>query len=80
MVSHQCYLEAWKGNVVPDCLSRAPAKQAVSMQEVDVIIEVDYIISQLPVSPEKLQESRDNTANDDDLQLLQNMVMRGWPA
>ena len=60
---------------VPDCLSRAPAKQAASMQELDVIVEVDNIISQLPVSPEKLQEFWDNTANDTDLQLLQNTVM-----
>ena len=34
---------------VPDCLSRAPAKQAASMQELDVIVQVDNIISQLPV-------------------------------
>ena len=60
---------------VPDCLSRAPAKQAASMQELDVIVEDDNIISQLPVSPEKLQEFRDNTANDADLQLLQNTIM-----
>ena len=57
---------------VPDCLSRALVKQAVSMQELDVIVEVDNIISQLPVSPEKLQEFRDKTANDADLQLLQS--------
>ena len=63
---------------VPDCLSRALVKQAVAMQELDVIVEVDNIISQLPVSPEKLQEFRDNTANDADLQLLQNTVTRGW--
>ena len=42
------------------------------MQELDVIVEVDNVISQLPVSPEKLQEFRDNTTNDADLQLLQN--------
>ena len=48
------------------------------MQELDVIVEVDNIISQLPVSPEKLQEFRDNTANDADLQLLQNTVTQGW--
>ena len=64
---------------VPDCLSRAPVKQAVSMQDLDVIVEVDNIISQLAVSPEKLQKFRDNTANDADLQLLQNTVTRGWP-
>ena len=64
---------------VPDCLSRAPAKQAASVQELDVIVEVDNIISQLPVSPEKLQEVWNNTANDADLQLLQNTVMQGWP-
>ena len=46
------------------------------MQELDVIVEVDNIISQLPVSPEKLQEFRDNIANDADLQLLQNTVTR----
>ena len=73
----------WKpGNkiVVPDCLSQAPVKQAVSMQELGVIVEADNIISQLPVPPEKLQEFRDNTANDADLQLhLQNTVTRGWP-
>ena len=28
---------------------------------------IDNIISQLPVSPEKLQEFQDNTANDTDL-------------
>ena len=64
---------------VPDCLSQALAKQAVSMQELDTIVEVDNIISQFPVSPENLQEFRDNTANDADLQLLQNTVTRGWP-
>ena len=64
---------------VPDCLSRALVKQAVSMQQLDVIVEVDNIISQLAVSPEKLQEFRDNTANDTDLQLLQNTVTREWP-
>ena len=63
----------------PDCLSRASANQAASMQELDVIVEVYNIISQLPVSPEKLQEFRDNTANDADLQLLRNTVTRGWP-
>ena len=60
-----------KNMLVPDCLSRALVKQAVSMQELDVIVEVDNIISQLPVSPEKLQEFRDNAANNADLQLLQ---------
>ena len=72
---------AWKPGkkmFVLDCLSRAPIKQAVSMQELDVIVEVDNI-SQLPVSPEKLQEFRDNAANNADLQLLQNTVTRGWP-
>ena len=64
---------------VSDCLSRELAKQTASMQELDVIVEVDNIISQFPVSPEKLQEFRDNTANDADIQLLQNMVTRGWP-
>ena len=64
---------------VPDCLSQALAKQAASMQELVVIVEVDNIISQLPVLSEKLQEFRDNTANDADLQLLQNTVMQGWP-
>ena len=49
------------------------------MQELDVIVEVGNIISQLPVSQVKLQEFRDNTANDADLQLLQNAVTRGWP-
>ena len=49
------------------------------MQELDVIVDVDNIISQLPVSPEKLQEFRDNTAIDADLQLLQNTVTWGWP-
>ena len=63
----------------PDCLSRASANQAASMQELDVILEVYNIISQLPVSPEKLQEFRDNTANDADLELLRNTVTRGWP-
>ena len=63
----------------PDCLSRAPANQAASMQELDVIVEVYNIISQLPVSPENLQKFRDNAANDADLQLLRNTVTRGWP-
>ena len=54
----------------PDCPSRAQANQAASMQELDVIVEVYNIISQLPVSPEKLQKFRDNAANDADLQLL----------
>ena len=45
---------------VSDCLSWAPAKQAESMQELDVIVEVDYIICQFPVSPEKLGEFWDN--------------------
>ena len=48
----------WKSGkemFVPDCLSQGPAKQAVSTQELDVIVEVDNIISQLPVSLEKLQ-------------------------
>ena len=63
----------------PDCLSRAPAKQAASMQELNVIVEVDNIISELPVSPEKLQEFQDNIANDADPQLLQNTVTQGWP-
>ena len=49
------------------------------MQELDVIVEVDNIISQLPVSPEKLQEFWDNKANDAELQFLQNTVMQGWP-
>ena len=62
---------------VPDCLSRVPAKQPVSTQELDVIVEVDNVIIQLPVSPEKLQAFRDNTANDADQQLLQNTVTRG---
>ena len=43
---------------VPDCLSRAPAKHAASIQELDVIVEVDNIIRQLPVSPEKLQTTQ----------------------
>ena len=49
------------------------------MQELDVIVEVDNIISQLSVSLEKLQEFQDNTANDAELQFLQNTVTWGWP-
>ena len=49
------------------------------MQELDVIAEDDNIISQLPVSPEKLQEFWENTANDADLQLLQNTVTWASP-
>ena len=52
---------------VPDCLSRAPAKQAESMQEIAVIVTVDYIIGQLPFSPENLLKFLENTANDADL-------------
>ena len=69
-----------KETFVPDCLSRTTAKQAASMQELDVIVEVDYIISRLPVSPEKLREFQNNTANDANLKLLQSTVMQGWSA
>ena len=74
--------DTWKPGkklFVPDCLSRTPAKQGATVQELDVVVEVDNIITQLPVSPEKLQEFWDNTANDADLQLLQNTITRGWP-
>ena len=65
---------------VTDCFSLAPAKQVASTQELGVDVEVRYIIRQLSVSPDKLQEFWENTANDADLQLVQNKVMRGWSA
>ena len=63
---------------IADTLSRANLSEA-SEELIDDSVEVNIIVSHLPVSVEKLFKFREATAKDPDLQQLKNVVLEGWP-
>ena len=69
-----------KDMFVPDALSRAPVRGAVKEIELNDKAEVYSVVSQLPITREKLIEFRTATANDPTLQQLISVVMDGWPS
>ena len=69
-----------KDMFVPDALSRAPVCGAVKEIELNDKAEVYSVVSQLPITREKLIEFRTATANDPTLQQLISVVMDGWPS
>ncbi|XP_046549031.1 uncharacterized protein LOC124259009 [Haliotis rubra] len=63
--------------IVPDALSRAFLPASDEWFE-DTDYEVNFI-SMLPMTPEKVTEFKDATANDVQLQQLKSIVPSGWP-
>lgn len=43
-------------------------------------LEVNCVTPQLPVSEKKLQVFRKSTADDPEMQMLKDYIMKGWPA
>ncbi|CAJ1049307.1 uncharacterized protein K02A2.6-like [Xyrichtys novacula] len=63
---------------IADALSRAYLnEQKEELLEKD--LEVNSVTLQLPVSEEKLHKFRSASAEDPEMQLLKNIILRGWP-
>ncbi len=70
-----------KGAQVPiaDALSRISPQQLPSKSQLPQV-DIHQITSTLPASPIKLQQIRDETANDPTLRKLRQVIYQGWPA
>jgi hypothetical protein len=70
-----------KGAQVPiaDALSRISPQQLPSKSQLPQL-DIHQITSTLPASPIKLQQIRDETANDPTLRKLRQVIYQGWPA
>jgi hypothetical protein len=64
---------------VADTLSRSGARDGSVPEDLGLDVYVDAILKQMPVSDEKLNEIRNATKDDGELQELQKHVQRGWP-
>ena len=66
---------------ISDALSRAylPESESESTTEKEAEIEVAMLISNLPMSQKKIEEIRELMANDDEMIVLKNYVLSGWP-
>ena len=67
--------------VLPDMLSRAPLPDTtdINNMEEELALHVHLIQSSLPVSKPKLEGTRDETAKDESLKDLMEIIKRGWP-
>lgn len=64
---------------IPDTLSRKSVSNVYPDLADTADIQVNLVISSLPVSDRKLQEIRLHTANDEQLSLLGQVILDGWP-
>ena len=64
---------------VADTLSRSFLDETKEELVPDLEVNSVFLISHLPVSPNRYSEFQLQTANDPDLQLLQKTVQLGWP-
>ena len=66
--------------VVTDTLSRASLPDTdPEIPDLEMNIHVHKVISSLPISQQKLQQFKMETANDQTLQLVISYVLNGWP-
>lgn len=66
--------------VISDALSRSPVNQpAISTTETDVGMHVDYVESNLPISPTRRDELQSHTREDAVLQSAVVYTLTGWP-
>jgi hypothetical protein len=64
---------------VADTLSRSGACEENSSEALDLESYVESIVKEIPVSDGKMEEVRDSTKRDEELQQLQRCVKHGWP-
>jgi len=62
-----------------DTPSRAFLKEAREDIVPDLSVNEVYLLSYLPISPDKYQEFQKSTSEDSELQDLQDLVLEGWP-
>lgn len=66
---------------IADTLSRAALPESSSDElDDDVIVHVNMLIKNLPVSSERLQWLKTATSADDSMQILKTYCKKGWPA
>uniref|UniRef100_A0AAV2J5W3 Uncharacterized protein n=1 Tax=Knipowitschia caucasica TaxID=637954 RepID=A0AAV2J5W3_KNICA len=64
---------------VADALSRGPLEQTGDEHlEEDVTVHIGAVLSHLPATPRKLQQIRDHTIQDPELQLVKQLTQTGW--
>ncbi|CAL8382952.1 unnamed protein product [Gadus morhua 'NCC'] len=73
-------LQEYSGNqlIVADALSRSPLTQAGSETERHIEAYADAVVTNKPMSSEKLEEIRGVTQTDPDLQAVISSVQNGW--
>ena len=64
---------------VADTLSRNGARDGSAPDDLGLDVYVDAILKQMPVSDEKLEQIRNASKDDSELQELQKHVQQGWP-
>ena len=64
---------------VADTLSRNGARDGSAPDDLGLDVYVDAILKQMPVSHEKLEQIRNASKDDSELQELQKHVQQGWP-
>lgn len=62
-----------------DHLSRAYLNETKEVLVPELQVNDIHLTAYLPVSPEKYQQLKEATAKDEDLQILQDIVLEGWP-
>jgi transposase InsO family protein len=65
---------------VADALSRRYAANTGTTMSDDVDAHVHMIISHMPVTTDKMEQIRQETRKDQDLQILARVILGGWPA
>ena len=64
---------------VADTLSRNGARDGSAPDDLGLDVYVDAILKQMPVSDEKLEQIRNASKDDSELQELQKHLQQGWP-
>ena len=65
---------------LPDMLSRAPLPETdINNVEEETALQIHLIQSSLPVSKPRLEEIREETAKNESLKDLIEIIKRGWP-
>ena len=64
---------------VADTLSRSGARDSSAPDDLGLDVYVDAILKQMPVSDDKLEQIRNASKDDSELQELQKHVQQGWP-
>ena len=67
--------------VTADTLSRATEKTNTKITKVneDTELYVNTVIETMPLSDQRLEEVRKNTNEDEEMTMLKNIILKGWP-